>query len=257
MPRLGDVWSVLREPLCSFSFSTMKEIASASGLATVELSRFRQSSSSRSTTKSELADGIDTLFNSLNPDDRDRVTGNVITELVDRLDDEHTERLEVLLERVGWHLVAGEPAPLSLRLDTPVESLPEIAVKAISKATRRFRDGDFDGAMTSIAGTIDSLTEEIYNSAGITNHKSSSYQQRAIKAHRELESNFRARLAGMSTNEADLVWKGRERAVNGAADVLGAFRRNYSDAHGAGSADPRLVQDALQAATFLITCLTT
>ena len=110
--------------------------------------------------------------------------------------------------------------------------------------------------MTSVVGIIDTITEATYTASGLPDHKKSSYQQRATTAHKMLEANFRARLAGMSTSEADLAWKGQQRAVNGAADVLGAVRRNYSDAHGVGSADPGLVQTALHSALFLVYSLT-
>ena len=59
----------------------------------------------------------------------------------------------------------------------------------------------------------------------------------------------------MSTDEAERTWKGEERAVNGAAGVLGAFRRNYADVHGVKNADPELVKAASNSAVFLINSL--
>ena len=257
MAGLGQVWSVLREPLTSLSFASMKEVAAASGLPTVQLSELRQTSSGgRGASKSELADAIDALFNKLDPHAQDRAAGHLIHELLERSTTETRERLEELLERVGWHVVAGEPAPLTLRLDASVEVPPEVVTKAIAKSIRRFRDRDFDGAITSIVGVIDTLTEDIYDRAGLAGHKKTSYQQRAITAHKQLESAFRGRLVGMSLPEAELTWAGRQRSVNGAADVLGAYRRNFADAHGSGSANPKLVQDALESALFLVNCLT-
>lgn len=41
MAHLSEAWSVLREPLTALSFATMKEVAAASGLPTVELSQMR------------------------------------------------------------------------------------------------------------------------------------------------------------------------------------------------------------------------
>ena len=121
------------------------------------------------------------------------------------------------------------------------------------KAVRRYRDGDFDGAMTAVVGVIDTITESIYTSNSLRRHKQSSYQQRAITAHKTLEAKFRASLSGMTAPEADLAWKGQQRAVNGAADLLGAFRRTYSDAHGASPAPPpEIVQTAIHSALFLV-----
>lgn len=258
MGRLSEVWSVLREPLTStLSFAQMKEVAGAAGLPTVKLGHLRQatSSSGPGTSKAGLADALDGLFNELSPDSQDRVTGHLIAELVARTEDDGIERLEELLERAGWHLVGGEPAPLTLNAPPPVAPLPPAVREAIGKSARRYRDGDFDGAITSIVGVVDIMTEEIYTASGLPDHKRVSYHQRAVTAHKQLESAFRTRLSGMPPKEQDLSWEGQKRAVNGAAELLAAFRRNYSDAHGASTADPRLVQDALQAALFLAACL--
>lgn len=179
----------------------------------------------------------------------------MISELLHRMSSDRLDRFEELLEGVGWHLIAGEPVPLNLQLDVPIETLPEVARAAIAKSVRRYRDRDFDGSITAIVGVIDIITERIYKTAGLGDHRKVPYHQRVIAAHKELESVFRARLVGMSPTEADLTWRGQERVVNGAADVLGAFRRNFSDAHGTGTASPELVQTALQSALYLINCL--
>lgn len=252
---LGAAWSVLREPLTSLTFTQMKEAAAASGLPTTKLSDLRQTSGGgRSASKAELADAIDGLFNKLDKVGQDQTALHMVTELLRR--SSNRERLEELLERVGWHLVGDEPVPLDLRLDLPPDTLPDPVREAFVKAVRRYRDGDFDGAMTSVVGVIDTITETIYDENGLPNHKQASYQQRAVTAHKTLESRFRTSLVGMSPAEADRSWSGQHRAVNGAADVLGAFRRNYSDAHGAGSGDPGLVQMALHSALFVVYSLT-
>lgn len=258
MGRLSEVWSVLREPLTStLSFAQMKEVAGGAGLPTAKLSHLRQgtSGSGGGTSKAGLADALDGLFNELSPEQQDRVTGHLIAELVARSGDDGIERLEELLERAGWHLVGGEPAPLTLNAPPPVVPLPKAVQEAIGKSVRRFRDGDFDGAMTSIVGLVDTMTGDIYTASGLPDHKRTSYHQRAVTAHKELETAFRSQLGSMSTAEQDLSWEGQKRAVNGTAELLAAFRRNYSDAHGASAADPKLVQDALQAALFLVACL--
>lgn len=258
MSRLGGVWSVLREPLVnSLTFAQIKEVAAGAGLPTVELSNLRQASSGSfsGTSKGGLVDALDGVFRKLSDDNQNRVAGHVVAELVRRGTPDQVGRLEELLERVGWQLVAGEPAPLALVAPPALTSPSATVSEAMSKSVRRFRDGDFDGAMTAIVGVIDTLTEGIYTSAGLPDHKRANYQQRALTAHNQLEAAFRARLVGMPPAEADLTWAGQHRAVNGAADVLGAFRRNFSDTHGAGAADPRLVQEALQSALFLVSCL--
>ena len=43
-----------------------------------------------------------------------------------------------------------------------------------------------------------------------------------------------------------------EASVNGAGEVLAAYRRNYADVHGAKSPDAELVEAALHAAALVI-----
>ncbi len=118
-PRLASAWSALREILLRFSFADMKTLTAAAGLPIMELSHLRQTSGGgRSTGKGELADAIDSLFNDLDPDAQDRVTANLISDLLRRPNADE-ERLIELLERAGWTLVGNEPVPLSLRLDAP------------------------------------------------------------------------------------------------------------------------------------------
>ena len=180
---LREVWSVLREPLTSaLSFTQMKEVAGGAGMPVARLSHLRQSTpgGGMGASKGTLADALDGLFNDLTPEQQDRVTGHVVAELVSRSNDAGKERLDELLERAGWHLVGGEPAPLTLSAPPAAAPLPQTVQRAFGKAVRRFRDGDFDGAMTSIVGVVDTLTEDIYIASGLSDHKRASYHQRAV-----------------------------------------------------------------------------
>ena len=250
---LGGVWPALRESLLTLTFGDMKTAAGSARLATENLSHLRQTSaaSARSASKAELADAIDGLFNDLDRAAQDRVTAHMITELLKRRP-QLAERLEELLERRGWTLFEHEAVPLQLRLDAVPDTLAEPVQAGLTKALRRYRDGDLDGAITAIAGLIDTLTEEIYEAEGLDNHKRTSFQERTILAHRTRQAAFEAALIAMDADERRRTWQAQDRAVNGAADVLGAYRRNYADAHGAKPADDRIVQAALHAAVFLI-----
>ncbi|HKP90507.1 MAG TPA: hypothetical protein VJT75_11110 [Thermoleophilaceae bacterium] len=253
--RIATVWPALREPLLSFSFGDIKTLAGAAGLATEKLSGLRQRSSGRSTSKAELADAIDGLFNELKPATQDRVVAHMITEIL-RRNPEHAERLEELLERRGWTLVEDEPVPIRLGLDIVPDSLPDTAQKGLRKALRRYREGDLDGALTSIVGVIDTLTGEIYEHEDIPGHKRTAFQERTIRAHRTRKAAFKASLAGMDVEERTRAWKAQDRAVGGTSEVLGTYRNAYADAHGPRPADEQIVQAALHAAVFLIRSLT-
>lgn len=143
--RLGSVWSVLREILLGFSFAEMKTLTASAGLPTGKLSHLRQTSGSgRSTGKGELADAIDGLFNELDAVDQDRVTANLITELLRRRSADE-ERLTELLERVGWTLIGDQPSPP--RRATGSAAGTGRGGLALATAARRYRDGDLDGAI--------------------------------------------------------------------------------------------------------------
>jgi hypothetical protein len=247
-----SIWSVLREPLRTLTFAEMKEAAAASGLATAELSDLRQGSGGGGASKLQLADAIDGLFNQLGPSEQDRTTVYMVGELMRRCPPDIRQRMEELLERVGWQLVADDPVPLDLRLDVDPAALPPGLRDALMKGVRRYRDGDLDGAMTSIVGLVDMATEAIYVSEGLIGHYSDSYLTRAVKAHKTREAAFRTSLDAMEPGEATRTWEAQKRAVNGAADVLAAFRRNYSDAHGPSTANAHLVQAAVHSALLVV-----
>jgi hypothetical protein len=251
-PRLASAWSALREILLRVSFADMKTLTAAAGLPIMELSHLRQTSGGgRSTGKGELADAIDGLFNDLDPVAQDRVTANLIADLLRRPNADE-ERLVELLERAGWTLVGNEPVPLSLRLDALPTPLPESVEDGLAKAARRYRDGDLDGAMTTIVGLVDETTEAIWTAEGLGDHKAGSYHERVVKAHATREARFRQSLAEMDTAEAGRTWDAQRRAINGAGEVLAAYRRNYADVHGAKAADAELVEAALHAAALVI-----
>jgi hypothetical protein len=230
----------------------MKTFASSAGLPVTKLSHLRQTSGGgRSTGKGELADALDSLFNELDEDGQDRVTANLISDLLRRSVRDH-DRFVELLERAGWTLLGGEPVPLDLRLDALPTSLPEGLQDGLAKAARRYRDGDLDGAMTTIVGLVDTTTEDIWAAEGLGDHKKASYHQRVVAAYGTREGWFMGSLGGMDASEAARTWDAQRRGVNGASDVLAAYRRNYADVHGPKAADPLLVQSALHAAAYVI-----
>lgn len=217
--RLGSVWSVLREILLGFSFAEMKTLTASAGLPTGKLSHLRQTSGSgRSTGKGELADAIDGLFNELDAVDQDRVTANLIIELLRRRSADE-ERLTELLERVGWTLIGDQPSPPR----RATGSAAGTGRGGLATAARRYRDGDLDGAMTAIAETVDSITEAIYTAHALGAHRRTGYHARVIAAHRARETAFRAALVAMDDDVLERTWKAQERAVNGAAEVLAAL----------------------------------
>ncbi len=139
------------------------------------------------------------------------------------------------------------------RLTGP-RDLADFARDGLAKCIRRYRDGDFDGAITSVCGVIDQLTESVYDTSSLGDHKKNSYQQRAVRSFFALEDEFRRPFdqTEINTDETNRIWENHRGAVNQSAYVLGAFRREYADVHGVKDAPPELVQRALDCAVFLV-----
>ena len=250
--RPRQVWSSLRGLLTQLRFATMKEVASACGLPTTLLSHLSQGP--RGASKSTLADGIDSLFNDLDGDDQDRVAVYMVKELTSRLPDQ-SERLGELLERIGWHLVEGEPIALGLRVRPPVHPIPDHAQPDFQKAIRRYRDGDFTGAMTATAGMVDMITKRIFDDNSLPGFKNKPFQHRVIEAHKTSQPQFEEALKELEPAVVKAVWEAQGRAVNGAAEVVGKYRNEYGDPHGSGPGQPALVPVALNSALFLVDAL--
>ena len=184
---------------------------------------------------------------------RDRVAVYMVKELTSW--PPRTERLEELLERIGWHLVEGEPIARDLRVHPPVHPIPDHAQTDFQKAIRRYRDGDFTGAMTATAGMVDMITKRIYDDNSLRNFKNISFQNRVITAHKMSKPQFQEALKEIEPSVVKAVWEAQRRAVNGAAEVVGRYRNEYGDPHGSGPGQPALVPAALNSALFLVDAL--
>ena len=249
---IADIWPTLRGLVRDeFTFSEIKELGGASGLPVHQLSHLSQGSSK--TSKGTLLDALDGQFIQFAEEDRNRITENLIREIWTRMEAVRARLIE-LLERFGWGITDGEPHPLVLQVNVEVTELPEDQRELLSKALRRYRDGDFDGAVTAICSMVDDLTEAAYQQHNLGDHRNASYQERVNVAFRVREIGIKDDLdnAGFSNQEVTRTWDNLRSSVNGSAYVLGAFRREISDVHGCSNAPRQLVQQALDAATYII-----
>jgi hypothetical protein len=248
--RIGDAWGsirgIVRETL---SFAQIKDLVGEAGLSIQRLAHLQQRLGGAS--KGQLMDGIDELFNELDEDTRDRFVTSCVEGLLKRNED-LLEELQTTLGRVGWGVTSEGVYPLRLQIELETFKLDNRIQEGITKTLRRYRDGDFDGAVTAICGLVDVITEKVYSQKLLGNHRTDKYQERVAKAFRALESEFKTPISSLRADEIDKIWKNHFSAVNQAAYVLAAFRREYSDAHGAQNAEPELVQRAIDCAVFII-----
>lgn len=255
--RIGDTWGSIRGIIRDdYTFAQIKDLVGASGLPIHTLSHLQQRSGG--TSKGQLMDAIDGIVTNLKPDERDRYVSACITEIVRRCS-RLVPLLEEVLLRVGWGLSGDQPHPLNLRIDLDTANLSEQIRTSIANCLKRYRDGDTSGAITSICGVIDSLTEEQYSAHSLGNHRDDSYQERVSKSFTALEPAYRRPLdiSSLLPEEKNRLWHNHRQAINQAAYVLASFRREYSDAHGPQHAPPELLQRAIDCAVFIVRNITT
>lgn len=142
-----------------------------------------------------------------------------------------------------------------LHIDLDTSSVSAEVRAGVSTCLRRSRDGDYGGAITAICGVVDQLTERIFDDRSLENHRNKPRPHRVREAFNALESEYRVPLGTLDFKKADEMWKNHCQSINQAAHVLGTFRREFSDAHGAQDADPALVQRAIDCAVFIVRSL--
>jgi len=135
-----------------------------------------------------------------------------------------------------------------------ISNFPEAIQIGIAKANDRFSSGDIEGAITSLCGTIDDLTRSLYNKLNLQNYTSDNFVQHVAKCIKTYKSEFISKLKSNGVNEDDCIkiWDHHKRSLNGASEVMAAFRRNFSDAHGIKATSPELVQIALNSAYYVL-----
>ncbi len=259
---IGDAWSSVRGLLQqAYSTKIIKGILGKAGLQTIEIQY-------DGTYVEPLLAEADKLFRAWNPDSRNRFVIGCIEEVVAfesnraakmsgqrfEPDNQILRDLEKVLARVGYGLSGSDVFPLALQLDVEAASLPGEVGEAIAEALRRYRDGGFAGAITSICGAVDKITEEVFSAKCLGDSKEAKYQERVSKAFGTFETQYRSSLekSGTSANEIKLIWDNHKKAVSNAAYVLAAFRREHSDAHGQQKSPKEFVQKSMDCAVFIL-----
>lgn len=250
---LSNTWGTIRGIIRSeFSFANIKDIVGAAGLPIHELAHLQQSFHG-GTSKGQLMDAIEELFFNLSQTEKNRVVSYCIEEILNRKSS-LKEDLEQVLERVGWGISGNEPYPLDLQMDIDTSELPEEMHNEVKKVLKRFRDGDITGAMTSICGAVDSLTEDVYQTYDLGDHRDASYQERVAKSIDVFEVEYKRTLeeTNLSDRQINIFWQNHRGSVNQAGYVLGACRREFSDVHGEQNSSSIFVKRALDCAVFII-----
>jgi hypothetical protein len=259
--RIGEGWSSIRGLLGSYSTQYIKRILGKAGMPIVEFQY-------QGTYKEPLLAEADVWVRKSDDDRRDRLVVGCVEEIVAFEDEANNRRtkqqmepetgllrdLEQVLSRLGYGISGKTVFPLRLQLDLETTSLPVEVSEAIAEALRRYRDGKYAGAITSVCGAVDKITESLFLEKNLGDPKATAYQARVSTAFATLELEYcePLRTKGVVANEVKLVWENHKKAVSQAAYVLATFRREYSDAHGGQDAPAEFVQKALDCAVFIL-----
>jgi len=251
--RIGEAWSSLRGILRKeFTFGDIKDLVGRAGLEVEKLAHLSQGGH-RSASKAQLLEGIERLLNVHSEDERDLFVRNLIKDIAEK-GGLLTYDLEEPLRRRGWTVdFLGNVSPLDLKLTLEPLRVEGTARKSVEKCLDRLVVGDYDGAITSICGAVDALTEQLYSEANLGDHRRAGYQERVKKAFSHLEHHYLETLDWETGgNNSRHIWHNHQQAVNQAAYVLAFLRREYSDAHGASTAPRALVLRAINCGIFII-----
>ncbi len=251
--RIGEIWSAVRGILRKeFTFGDIKDLVGRGGLEVEKLAHLSQGGR-RPASKAELLDGIERLLNECSEDQRDLFVRNLIKDIAEKRGLLIYDLKEPLRRR-GWTVDSfGNVSPLDLKLTPEPLRVEGSARKSLEKCLDRLAVGDYDGAITSICGAVDALTEQVYTEANLGDHRRAGYQERVKKAFGHLKPRYLKSLGEKAAERnGGLVWNNHKNAVNQAAYVLAFLRSEYSDAHGASTAPNALVLRAINCGIFVV-----
>jgi hypothetical protein len=215
---IGDCWSSVRGFLDNYSTKDIKGIFGRAGVPVAPGS---------GTHKGPVLDAADFAMGGFDFEQRKRLVIGCIEEIVlfetaknqnlakigSPADNAMLSSLERVLARVGYGVSGKDIFPLTLQLDIETASFSEEVARAIQEALRRYRDGSFAGAITSITGAVDKITESIYSQHSLGDHKAASYQERVSKSFATFEKVYCSPLVAKNVpeHEVKLIWENHKK----------------------------------------------
>lgn len=257
------LWSVARGLLQQhFSFNDMKKICGFVGLPIEQLNYLsqRQGEKARYNTKGELSDGLDRLFNELSSEEeKDRAVVFLFQEMVDKfqLNQDFLDETKKYVGRFGWTINGNQLAPLELIIPIQMSAIPDEFQDRIDKLLERYRSGDLNGAITTLAGMIDDLTEMIWKeheNLNHQNHAQAGFDKKVTGAFDKLRDGLTLTLGESHPDTKEIV-SSMNGAVAQSAKALQKLRRSFSDTHGERQTGDYLVKQTLAITLFLFSTL--
>ena len=231
-PGLGP-WGPIQSVLFDLDSDTIISIVEASGL-NPDWSLTTKQDFSHKSRRRAYRPRIQQEYDKLPTKDQKLFRLNVTREISKREPDLR-ERMNELLNRVGWALIGEKLIPLELFDPADLSNLPPAAHDDLAKAADRIWS-DPTGAISAACGAVDSVTAEIYEHHALGHPGEAGFQERvtkSLKAVGSLDSLKDKLLAmGWTPEKANTFHKNLNGAINQAANVMQTLRSEMGDVHG-------------------------
>ena len=249
-------WGPIQSVLFEFDSDTVKDIVEAAGL-NPDWSLTEKEAGTHTTRKRAYRPRIQQEYNMLPPKDKKLFRLNVSRE-ISRRGPDHRERINELLNRVGWALIGEELVTLQLFDPADLSNLPPVAHDDLVKAADRVWS-DPTGAISAACGAVDSVTAEIYEDHALGDVRNVSFQKRVGTSLRETGSLDRLKedlmSMGWATKKAERLCQNLKKVINQAAYVMQALRTEMGDVHGSKPTLGILVFDSVRWAMSICSLL--
>ncbi len=254
---INILWGPLRPLLKdNFTFREIKTLVGVSGVDLAKLSHIQQSINGAA--KIDLIEGIDSIYESMDDEEKRRFLISLTEEVLQRKTN-LADQVDNCFSRLGWTFVNGRFLQLDLLDASELQDLPATSHDDLLKAASRFRDGDLSGAISAVCGAVDSVTTKIYQTRGLGDPGSASFQEKVVRCLTALgvltsiESDLIS--LGWDPADADRLKQNLRGSLNQAAYVMQTLRANMGDVHGTKPALYPLVFDSIKWATLILSLL--
>jgi len=240
---LNRIYSMIRATLYGGTVGQLRTMAGAAGF---DITRFPGEDR-----RAPIFAEMDRQFRSC-PDEQKVTALGIMADWAIGEDAGNEQRLRNLLQPHGFDYVAGSFVPVGLLDRRESAFLPPDAQPDLSNALTRLANGDYSGAISAACGTVDSVTQAVYESDGLGKPPSSFQAKVNTLLNRRLDDLFAEyREDGLTENDArDLVQHVRN-STSGAANALQILRRTQGDVHGTRPATVQTVYHAIRSAAAI------
>ncbi|ATG88931.1 hypothetical protein [Methylomonas koyamae] len=262
---INSAWAATSAILSEFDFAEIKIIAKLAGFNLEVLNNLGIDGNNwNRPSRHLLIEDIESKFVHFSDDEKQRFLNIVIEEILERsyklnVNYDPEEKVQYYLNRLGWQLIDKKVLPIEVLDISDLNELDPAARHDLIKASEKFRDGDFSGAISSACAAVDSVTARVYREKNLGDEKSTSFQERCNKS-----LNAMGVLDAIDRQLGEIQWKestviqfkdNLKKSVGQAAYVMQTLRSDMSDVHGTKPVIKPLAFDSIKWAQIIVRLL--